>query len=109
MNPYRLSGAGDGRERNASMTAAVKRLAPVMAGQGPSLVAAFVATLVASSSALLGPYLIGRTVDISIRGGDYAGVLRSAGLLLVAYLAGLVATYVQTQRMGLVGDRRAHV
>ena len=105
MNPYRLSDAGQGRERNASMTAAVKRLAPVMAGQGPSLVAAFVATIVASGSALLGPYLIGRTVDIYIRSGDYAGVLRSAGLLLVAYLAGLVATYVQTQRMGMVGRR----
>ena len=105
MNPYRLSGAGEGREPNVSMTAAVKRLAPVMVGQGPSLVAAFVATLVASSTALLGPYLIGRTVDLYIRGGDYAGVLRSAGLLLVAYLAGLVATYVQTQRMGMVGRR----
>lgn len=105
MNPYRLSATGEGRERNPSMTAAVKRLTPVMAGQGPSLIAAFVATLVASGSALLGPYLIGRTVDIYIRGGDYAGVLRSAGLLLIAYLAGLIATYVQTQRMGLVGRR----
>ena len=76
MNPYRLSAAGDASASNASMTAAVKRLAPVMTGQGPSIIAAFVATIVASGASLLGPYLIGRAVDIYIRGGDYAGVLQ---------------------------------
>ena len=104
MNPYRLS-SGDSRQRNPSIAVALRRLAPVMADQTPSLVAAFVATIIASVAALIAPYLIGRTVDIYLKSGDFAGVLRSAGLLLVAYLAGLVATYVQTLRMGMVGRR----
>jgi ATP-binding cassette subfamily B protein len=104
MNPYRLSGDA-GQQRTASLAAAARRLAPVMAGQTRSIIAAFIATLVASGASLVAPYLIGRTVDVFIRSRDYAGVMRSAGLLLVAYLAGLVATYVQTQQMGLVGRR----
>ena len=104
MNPYRLSG-GDSRQRNPSIAVALRRLAPVMADQTPSLIAAFVATIIASVAGLIAPYLIGRTVDIYLTSGDFAGVLRSSGLLLLAYLAGLAATYVQTLRMGMVGRR----
>ncbi|HUR32309.1 MAG TPA: ABC transporter ATP-binding protein [Vicinamibacterales bacterium] len=104
MNPYRLSG-GEARPGNPSIVVAIRRLAPVMADQRRSIIAAFLATIVASATALLGPYLIGRTVDVYIRSGNYSGLMRNAGLLLLAYLAGLVATYVQTQQMGLVGRR----
>lgn len=104
MNPYRLSGSDD-RQRQPSVLAAARRLAPVMADQHRTMAIAFVATVVASAVALFAPYQIGRTVDVFIRQGDYAGVLRSALLLLGAFLLGLVATYVQTQQMGLVGRR----
>jgi len=78
---------------------------PVIADQRQSLVAAFIATIVASATALVAPIIIGRTVDTYIRNRDFNGVLRSAATLLLAYLAGLVATYVQTQQMGSVGRR----
>ncbi len=104
MNPYKLSGADD-RQRQLSVLAAVRRLAPVMADQRRTMAVAFVATIVASAVALFAPYQIGRTVDGFIRQGDYPGVLRATLLLLSAYLIGLVATYVQTQQMGLVGRR----
>jgi ATP-binding cassette subfamily B protein len=104
MNPYRLS-ANQQRPRSASVVAALRRLAPVMADQTPSIVAAGVATVVASGAALLGPYLIGRTVDGYIRTGNFRGVLQSAGVLLVAYVISLAATYIQTLRMGFVGRR----
>jgi ATP-binding cassette, subfamily B, bacterial len=102
-NPYRLSSAQG--QRSASVGAALRRLAPVMADQRRSIVAAFVATIVASGAALVAPIIIGRTVDTFIRNRDMTGVLRSAALLLLAYLAGLIATYVQTQQMGSVGRR----
>jgi ATP-binding cassette subfamily B protein len=88
-----------------SVGAALGRLAPVMADQRRSIVAAFVATIVASGAALVAPIIIGRTVDTFIRNRDMTGVLRSAAMLLLAYLAGLIATYVQTQQMGSVGRR----
>jgi ATP-binding cassette, subfamily B, bacterial len=103
MNPYRLS-TGQ-RARNSSILTAIRRLAPVMADQRPSIIAAFVATIVSAVTSLLAPYLIGRAVDAYIRTGDYGGVLRSAALLLAAYVAGTTATYVQAQQMGIVGRR----
>jgi len=104
MSQYRLSG-GDRGQHQPSIATAMRRLAPIMADQKASIVAAFVATIVASATSVLAPYLIARTVDIYIRSGDYPGVLRSAALLLVAYIAGLAATYVQTRQMGIVGRR----
>jgi ATP-binding cassette subfamily B protein len=74
-----------------------------MADQRRRVIAAFVATIIASAAALVAPIIIGRTVDSYIRNRDFPGVLRSAAVLLLAYLAGLVATYVQTQQMGSVG------
>jgi ATP-binding cassette subfamily B protein len=83
--------------------AALKKLAPLLADQRQRLAAAFAATIVSAAMGLLGPVIIGRTVDTYIRGRDFHGVLVSAGLLLAAYLVGLVATYVQAQQMGRVG------
>lgn len=101
-NPYTLSKAKDGQP-GTSVGAALARLSPLLASERQRVVISFVATIVASVAGLVAPTIIGRAVDVYIRGGDYAGVLRSASLLLVAYFAGLVATYVQTRQMGTVG------
>ena len=85
------------------MLGALRRLAPVLSDQHRRLVVAFAATIVAAMMGLLGPMIIGRTVDQSIRNGDFRGVVRAALVLLLAYLIGLVATYVQAQQMGRVG------
>ena len=100
-SPYRLSAAHG--PSGGSVLAAIRRLVPVLADQRRHVVAAFTATLVSSVMGLLGPVIIARAIDLYMRTGDFAGVLRSAGLLLLAYLTGLVATYVQTQQMGRVG------
>src|SRR6186997_91643 len=100
-SPYRLSTAQ--AIASPSVLAALRRLAPVLSDQHRRLFAAFAATIVGSIMGLLGPMIIGRTVDHSIRNRDFHGVVISAGLLLLAYLSGLVATYVQAQQMGRVG------
>src|SRR4051794_2039862 len=101
-NPYTLSRAKDALPSTTVRTA-LARLLPLLAGERQRITIAFVATIVASAAALVAPAIIGRAVDLHIRNRDYAGVLQSAGLLLLAYLAGLVATYVQTRQMGTVG------
>jgi len=62
-----------------------------------------VAMLVTSASSLLGPAIIGRTVDTYIRNSDFRGVLISSATLLGIYLCGLLASYFQTLAMGTVG------
>ncbi|HMC78341.1 MAG TPA: ABC transporter ATP-binding protein [Vicinamibacterales bacterium] len=100
-SPYRLSTAQ--AIASPSVLGALRRLAPVLSDQHRRLIAALAATIVGSMMGLLGPMIIARTVDHSIRNGDGRGVVASAGLLLLAYLIGLVATYVQAQQMGRVG------
>src|SRR6478672_8385496 len=74
-----------------------------MADEKRSVALAFVTMLTSSVAGLLGPVIIGHVVDTYVQHGDFAGVLRWAAILLAVYLAGLVATYVQTQTMGRVG------
>jgi ATP-binding cassette subfamily B protein len=100
-SPYRLSAAQP--QAAPPPLAALGKLAPVLSDQVGRLAAAFGATILSAAMGLLGPAIIARTIDRSIRGGDFHGVLVSAGLLLLAYLIGLAATYVQAQQMGRVG------
>ncbi len=90
-------------EANASLFTGLKRMLPLLRGEERNVAMAFMALVITSSSGLLGPMIIGRTVDIYISGRDFGGVLRSAAMLLGIYICGLFASYFQTQRMGLVG------
>ncbi len=99
---YTLSKA-DSPALSAPLGAVLKRLAPLLADDKRIVALAFVAVIVSSTSSLLGPAIIGRTVDTYIRGGNFQGVLISAAILLGIYLCGLLASYYQTLAMGTVG------
>jgi ATP-binding cassette subfamily B protein len=101
-NYYALSKPSPG-QRPASVGSAIRRLVPLMADEKRSAAAAVAAMLVSSVAGLLGPAIIGYTVDNYVQRGNFPGVLRWAAILLAVYLAGLVATYVQTQTMGRIG------
>jgi len=92
-----------GQQRKATLASALERLGPLMADEKRSVALAFVTMLTSSLAGLLGPVIIGYTVDTYVQHGDFNGVLKWAAILLAIYLAGLVATYVQTQTMGRVG------
>jgi len=76
-----------------------------MAGEQRIATQALIAVIITSISGLLGPMIIGRTVDRYIRSGDFNGVLASAAVLLGVYLCGLCSSYFQTQRMGTIGRK----
>lgn len=103
-NTYALSDAAPSA-RPPGILASLARLLPLLATERRSVSIAFAAVIVSSLAALTGPLVIARTVDTAIAGGDFAGVLRSAGLLLMIYVAALGSTYLQTQTMGSVGRR----
>ena len=95
--------AGDKQLQSAPIGAALRRFAPLLSDSKRIVALAFVAMLVNSTSNLLGPTIIGRTVDRYIQGGNFRGVLLSAALLGGIYLIGLLASYFQTLAMGTVG------
>ncbi len=103
-NPYTLNSSTDPLQQ-PGVAAAFKRLAPLMFDEKRSVVLAFIAVIVNSGSSLMGPVIIGHTVDTYIRNKDFNGVLMFAAILLGVYICGLFASYYQTQAMGGVGRR----
>jgi len=72
-----------------------------------NLIMALIAILVNSFLNLMGPLIIGHTIDryIFVPHKNYHGVLVNCGWLLAMYLVALVSSYLQTRLMGGVGQR----
>jgi ATP-binding cassette subfamily B protein len=91
--------------KKVSTFAAAKKLWPLFDGERHSLLIAFIAILVNAGVNLLGPFLIGRTVDMYILTKNYNGVIKFSTILLGLFVVGLVASYLQTIWMGGVSQR----
>ena len=103
---YKLSTKTDEKDKQQSvLQTALKRLIPLMAKEGKSVSIALCAIAVTSAAALLSPIIIAHTIDSYIVQKDFTGVLRFSGLLMLVYLCGLVASYIQIRTMGVVGRR----
>jgi ATP-binding cassette subfamily B protein len=76
-----------------------------LADEKRSLVVALLTILIHSALTLIGPFLIGHTIDTYIQTKQYHGVLVFTGILLGMYLIALVTSYLQTKLMGGVGQR----
>lgn len=101
---YRLNNTASQEKRGAVWTA-LKRLGPPLHGEGRALAVAFIGILLNAGATLLGPVIIGHTVDTFIRTKDFHGVLVFSALLFVVYALGSVASYTQITVMGGVGRR----
>jgi ATP-binding cassette subfamily B protein len=69
------------------------------------LLIAFIAMIIAAIFTLLGPVIIGHTIDNYVQTKEYHGVLVFSGILLVMYLIAMVAGYLQSKLMGTVGQQ----
>jgi ATP-binding cassette subfamily B protein len=83
----------------------VKRFVLLIVPERGQLAIAAAAMLVRCSATLVGPAIISRAVDTYVRLKDSRGLPLSSGLLLVVYLIGVVATYIQILTVGSVGRR----
>lgn len=101
---YNLSKTND-KEKKTSTIAAVRKLLELIAAEKPVLYLALIAILVNSVLLLLGPLIIGQTIDAYVRTKQFNGVLVFSGLLFGMYLVTLVTGYFQTKLMGGVGQR----
>src|SRR5262245_28538333 len=99
---YTLS-KGDKPQLSAPIGTVLKRLAPLLSNDKRLVALAFVAMVVSSVCGLMGPAIIGRTVDTYIQNRDFNGVVLSTLFLLAVYICGLFANYFQTRAMGTVG------
>lgn len=101
---YNLNEVTAGKEKTSTY-AALRKLLEMISDEKKNLWMALMAILINSTLLLLGPLIMGRTIDAYIRTKQYDGVLRYASLLLGMYLIALVTGYFQTKLMGGVGQR----
>ncbi|KQS37039.1 ABC transporter ATP-binding protein [Pedobacter sp. Leaf194] len=93
------------KQEKQSTYQALKRLLKFISGEHKNLWLALVAILVNSGLLLLGPLLVGHTIDAYIRTGQFHGVLVFGGILLVMYMIAMITGYTQTKLMGGIGQR----
>ena len=101
---YNLNKLSEQQEKTSTL-AAVKKLLQLISHEKKNLWLALIAILANSSLNLLGPLIIGHTIDKYVQTKQYHGVLVASGILLAMYLAALVSSYLQTKLMGGVGQR----
>lgn len=93
------------QEQKKSTYAGLKSLLKLIDHERRNLWVALVFILLNSTINLMGPFLIGYTIDKYVQHKQYHGVLVFSRILLVMYVIGLFTSYSQTKLMGSVGQR----
>lgn len=95
------------QQGKATTLGALKKMLRLITEERKNLLLAMLAILTNSGLNLLGPFVIGYTIDhfIATKYPSFNGVLRYSALLLAMYLVAFVASYLQTKLMGGVGQR----
>jgi ATP-binding cassette subfamily B protein len=102
---YDLNQQADKAAQKISNLASLRKLIVIIGQERQNLAVAFSAIFLNAGLSLLGPYLIGYTIDKYIQTKEYHGVLVFAGILLVLYIIAFIVNYGQMRMMGGIGQR----
>lgn len=96
---------GSATQEKRSTYQALKKLIGLISDERRNLWIASGTILINSGLLLLGPLLIGHTIDAYVRTKQYPGVLKFTAILLLMYMVAFCTGYLQTKLMGGVGQR----
>ena len=102
---YNLNQASDKTEQKISNLASLRKLMTLIGEERRNLTIAFAAIFINAGLSLLGPYLIGYTIDTYIQTKQYHGLLVFSGILLTLYGIAFIVNYIQMRMMGGIGQR----
>ena len=102
---YNLNQIASAKEQKKSTLAALKKLIDLIQEEKRTLILATIIILINAGLSLLGPYLIGHTIDTYIQSKQFDGVIRYSVILLGMYMVAFVTNYLQMKMMGGVGIR----
>lgn len=102
---YNLNQASDKTEQKISNFVSLRKLMTLIGEERHNLTLAFVAIFINAGLSLIGPYLIGHTIDTYIQTRQYHGVLVFAAILLALYILAFIVNYIQMRMMGSIGQR----
>ncbi|HEX2969369.1 MAG TPA: ABC transporter ATP-binding protein [Bacteroidales bacterium] len=84
--------------------ASLRKLFAIISNERRKVIIAFAMILLNAGLSLLGPYLVGYTIDTYVQAKNYNGVLLFAGILLVMYSVAFIINYAQMRMMGSIGQ-----
>jgi ATP-binding cassette, subfamily B, bacterial len=102
---YNLYQSADSATKKKSTLSVLKKLFSFISNERKNLIFAFVAIIVNSALSLLGPYLIGYTIDHYFKTKQYEGILLFSGILVSLYITAFFSNLLQMRLMGSIGQR----
>lgn len=102
---YNLNKESEKAARRLPALASLRKLITIIGGERRSLIVAFAAIFLNAGLSLMGPYMVGYTIDNYIQTKNYHGVLLFAGILLIMYITAFIVNYAQMRMMGGIGQR----
>jgi len=102
---YDLNQATDKSQKKPSTLASLRKLLGLIGRERHNFIVAFIAILINTLLSLLGPYLVGHTIDIYVQTKQYHGVLVFSGIILSLYITAFFVNYWQMRLMGGIGQR----
>lgn len=102
---YDLNRASANGEKKRPFFASMRKMVTMISGERRKLNIAFAAIFLNAGLTLMGPYLVGYTIDNYVQAKDYHGLLVYSGILLAMYMAAFVVNYAQMRLMGGIGQR----
>jgi len=102
---YNLNDITGAKEQKKSTLTALKKLLQLIREEKRTIILAMMIIFVNAWLSLIGPYLIGHTIDTYIQTKQYHGVVVFSAILLGIYLTAFVTNYLQIKIMGGVGQR----
>jgi ATP-binding cassette subfamily B protein len=94
-----------GPRRKGSLRETTKKFIPLFATEKKPFIGAMAAISFSSVATLIAPVIIVRTIDTDVRAGNMRGLLVNASFVLLIYVLGCIASYIQVITMGGVGRR----
>ena len=102
---YNLNLGSKKEGRKLPFFASLRKLVTIISGERRNLIIASVAIFLNAGLSLLGPYLVGYTIDTHVQAKNYQGLLLFSGILLAMYIIAFIVNYAQMRLMGGIGQR----
>ena len=102
---YNLNQSSQEVKPKVSILASLKKLIQLIGQERKNLTIALIAILINAVLNLLGPYLVGHTIDTYIQHKQYDGILKFSAILLALYITAFFVNYFQMRLMGGIGQR----
>ncbi len=102
---YNLNQANEQVQKKKSTFSVLMKLFAFISDERKNLILAYVAILINAGLSLLGPFMVGYTIDHYVSNKDYHGILLFSGILILLYITAFFSNLIQMRLMGSIGQR----